>query len=310
MSFKKLALVTAMFAATSGAYAMEALDDESMAAATGQDGITVTITVPSTGITMGQVIHDKDGWTAAMGNPGTAYGGAIVIGSADGNTVDAFKEMKIVRDTDLVTAGVQAGALNVTLDIDADGGDATGTTPYLNVKVGLQAGMTITTGDIRVASSAASAAGGGIGSLAVAPTYTGVIMKSMDIVLGATDVNIQLGNEPQGAMIKLDTTMGGGLTINGMELADAGGAVTGGSIYMASQHIYNAGGSTDLTIEADINVSATGLQVALTTFGDAVNGASVDITGVRLGAVAAANIGDIEIRGLNLNGTAITIAGH
>ena len=62
MSFKKLALVTAMFAATSGAYAMEAMDDESMAAATGQDGITIGITTNA--LTLDQRIHDRDGISA------------------------------------------------------------------------------------------------------------------------------------------------------------------------------------------------------------------------------------------------------
>ena len=60
MSFKKLALVTAMFAATSGAYAMEAMDDESMSAATGQDGITIGITTNA--LTLDQRIHDRDGY--------------------------------------------------------------------------------------------------------------------------------------------------------------------------------------------------------------------------------------------------------
>lgn len=299
MSIKKLALVTAMFAATSGAYAMEAMDEESMAAATGQDGITITITTPAAGITMNQIIHDKDGWTAAMGNPVTGQGGAIVIGSLGASAATAMKV-------------VLGGAL--TLDIDADGGNATGTAPYLNIGVGLTGTTTIDTGDIRVASSTASAAGGGIGSLdgstaAKTPTVSPVILKSMGITLNATKLNIQLGNEPQGAMIKLDTTMTGGLTISNMELVDAGGAVTGGSILIGSQHIYNAGG-TNLNVKANVDVNAGGLQVALAQFGDATNGANIDITSVKLGDAAAKSIGDIEIRGLNLNGTAITIAGH
>lgn len=289
MTFKKLALVTAMFAATSGAYAMEAMDEEAMAAATGQDGITVTVTLPAAGISMNQIIHDKDGWAGA----GTPRGGAIVIGDV-GTNVTPNGGMKIAL----------GGSL--TLDIDADGGTATGSAPYLNIAVGLTGATTISTGDLRVASSAASAAGGGIGTIddTAATTYSSVIMNSMDIVLGATDVNIQLGNEPQGAMIVVDTTMTGGLLINGFSLNDAS---SGESISMVSQHIYDAGG-TDLSVLADIDVTAAGLQVALTQFGDAANGASIDMTGVQLGAAPA--IGDIEIRGLNLNGTAITIAGH
>lgn len=300
MSFKKLALVTAMFAAASGAFAMEALDEEALAATTGQDGITVGITVSATGITMNQIIHDKDGYAAGLD------GGAIVIGNV-GTSTTPNGGMKIVRDTNLALAGIQAGTLDVSLTIDAASTVATGANPYLNIGVGLQSGMTISTGDLRVASSAASAAGGGIGSITQGDFFSPVIMNSMDIVLGATTMNIQLGNEPQGAMIKLNTNMVGGLTINNFSLNDA--SVGGGSIAMASQHIYDAGG-TDLAVVADIDVTATGLTVALGQFGHATNGASIDMTGVKLGAGTNAALGDIEIRGLNLNGTTLTIAGH
>lgn len=298
MSFKKLALVTAMFAATSGAYAMEAMDDESMAAATGQDGITVTITTPVTGITMTQIIHDLDG------HVGNANSGAIVIGDpADptNSTAGGPAPMKIVL----------GGAL--TLTIDADGGDATPvaagqTGAYLNIGVGLTGTTTINTGDLSVMdSSGTDARGGNFGSVTAAGS---TILKDMQISLGATSLNIQLGNEPQGAMIKVDTAIGNGLTINNFELVDAGGTYTGGAIFMQSQHIYNAGDDTVLDVAADIDVTTTGLRIALAQFGDATDGASVDITGVRLGDNTQAAIGDIEIRGLNLNGTAITVAGH
>lgn len=298
MSFKKLALVTAMFAATSGAYAMEAMDEEALAAATGQDGITVTITTPASGITMTQIIHDNDG------HAGNANSGAIVIGDpADptNTTAGGPAPMKIVL----------GGAL--TLTIDADGGDATPvaagqTGAYLNIAVGLTGTTTINTGDLSVMDSGSTgAAGSGFGTVTAAGS---TILKDMQIVLGATSLNVQLGAEPQGAMIKMNSAIGNGLTLNNFELVDAGGAFTGGSVFMASQHIYNAGNNTLLNVAADIDVTNTGLRVALSQFGHATNGASIDITGVRLGDAAQANIGDIEIRGLNLNGTGITIAGH
>ena len=40
---KKLALVSAISMISAGTFAMEAMDDESMAATTGQDGITILI---------------------------------------------------------------------------------------------------------------------------------------------------------------------------------------------------------------------------------------------------------------------------
>lgn len=44
-ALKKLALVSAVSMISAGAFAMEAMDDESMAAATGQDGITIKVSL-------------------------------------------------------------------------------------------------------------------------------------------------------------------------------------------------------------------------------------------------------------------------
>lgn len=330
MSFKKLALVSAMFAATSGAFAMEAMDEEALAAATGQDGITVAITVPASGITMSQIIHDTDGWDPqnsvaqvnTVGAPYSARAGAIVIGNAVAGGTKT--PMKIVRDTNLVTAGVQAGPLNVTLDIDADGGTGVAAAPYnggafLNIKVGLQAGMTIDTGDISVAKST------GLGTVTNA-AQSATIMKNSQIVLGATDVNIQLGNESQTyvwdmnndgdtldvgdintAMIKLNTTMTGGLTINNFALSDI--STGGGDIAVGRLSLRDAGG-TDLTVgSVAVNVVAAGLKIDIASIGSAT-GLYLSMERVQLGASTNAALGDIEVIGLNLNGTSITLTGH
>lgn len=298
MSFKKLALVTAMFAATSGAYAMEAMDEEALSAATGQDGITVAITLPAAGITMTQIIHDLDG------HVGNANSGAIVIGDpADPTNAVAGGPAPMTIST--------TGA--ITLTIDADGGDATPvaageTGAYLNIGVALSGVTTIHTGDLSVANSAGTdVRGGNFGSVAAAGTST--IMKDMTITLGAVNMNIQLGDEPQGAMIKLNTAITGGLDIANMDLADGGGTFTGGSILIDNQHLEDAGAGTNLTVAADVDVTAGGLRVALASFGSA-SGVDARMTGVKLGNAAAGYLGDIEIMGLNLNGTAITISGH
>lgn len=332
MSFKKLALVTAMFAATSGAYAMEAMDEEALAAATGQDGITVSITVPAAGITMNQIIHDTDGWDPtnaiaqdnAVGAAYSARAGAIVIGNA---VVGGTRTpMKIVRDTDLATAGVQAGPLDVTLVIDADGGTGVADAnsgynggAFLNIGVGLQSGTTITTGDISVAKTT------GLGTVTNA-AQSGIIMKSSDIVLGATNMNIQLGNESQTyvwdtnnngnttdatdlrtAMIKLDSTMVGGLTINNFSLSDT--STGGGDIAIGRMRLRDDGGA-DLTIgSVGVNVVAAGLRVDIASIGGA-SGLYQSMERVQLGANTTAALGDIEVIGLNLNGTSITITGH
>lgn len=295
MSFKKLALVTAMFAATSGAYAMEAMDEEALAATTGQDGITVTISAANN-LTLNQIIHDKDGVAAT-----TNQGGAIVIGDV-GTSVTPNGGM-VVDFSGADNLYGTADDVGVSLIIDADGGDAAGSAPYLNVGVSLSAGLKIATGDIRVASSAASAAGGGIGSITQASTFSDPILNSMDITLGATTLNVQLGNEPQGSMINIVSTITNGVTIDNFALNDAS---SGESIGITQMVLRDATGS-NLTIgDIDVDVEAAGLVVAINSLG--TGGVYQSLAGVTLGSTPS--IGDIEIIGLNLNGMTLTIAGH
>jgi hypothetical protein len=71
----KLALVSSM-AISANAMAMQAMDDASLSAATGQDGLNIGIGISK--IEIGKVfVHDNDGLATANG--GTATAGAIVI---------------------------------------------------------------------------------------------------------------------------------------------------------------------------------------------------------------------------------------
>lgn len=275
MSFKKLALVTAMFAATSGAYAMEAMDDESMAAATGQDGITIGIQTTAP-ITMNQIIHDGDGY----GVGGDA--GAIVI---TGMSVDA-------------------SAAPINIEIDADGGGASGS--FLNINIATGA-LSINTGAITVAES------NGVG--AAVTDQSAVLLSSSTIAVDSVELNIQLGAEPQGAMIRMqNTVVGGGLTITNFSLNDTsagGGSIGVGTITMKDWDAGTGFGglaAADLTVGdvlVDV-VAGTGLEVQLVSIGGA-NGLYQSMENVTLGGTT---LGDIEITGLQLSGTTITIAGH
>lgn len=313
MSFKKLALVTAMFAATSGAYAMEAMDEESMAAATGQDGITIGIRTGA--LTLDQRIHDRDGYDPT---------------NTVANTIGGIEDGAIIMDN----VGINTNGGEIVLDIDADGG-AAGTAPYLNIRVGIPNNTVINTGDLYVASSDNTAdANGGVDTWAVSNQSTR-IMDSQTITLGATTLNIQLGNEAQlynfdangdgdvldagesgrTAMILLSTTMTGGLTVGtvapggvysgGVTLNDAN---SGGSVRIGRMRLRDNTG-TDLTVgSVGINVAANGLVVDIASIG--TGGLYQSMERVSLGNAAAPAIGDIEVLGLNLSGTSIRIAGH
>ncbi len=303
MSFKKLALVTAMFAATSGAYAMEAMDDESMAAATGQDGITVGITTGA--LTLNQIIHDRDGYDPT---------------NTVANTIGGIEDGALI----ITGMGVNTNGGEIVLTIDADGGTA-GTAPFLNINVAIPTNTVINTGNISVASSDnAAAADGGVGTWGTS-NATATLMDSQTITLGATSLNIQLGNETQTylwgavpvaktAMILVSTTMTGGLTVGTVAAGVYSGGVklndinSTGSISIGRMKLRDAVG-TDLTIgSVGINVEAAGLVVDIASIGS--SGLYQSMERVQLGDATAGYLGDIEVTGLQLNGTSIRIAGH
>lgn len=282
MTFKKLALVTAMAMLPMSAMAVDVLDDATMSGVTGQDGIRVTMDL---NLNTNVLVHDLDGFTDTSGNVRT-FAGAIVI----------------------TGMGFVSGPGGITLDIDAgdslqNGGDAT--TPTLNIQVNIPDGTTLTTGAISVANSNRDDAAWGFEAL----TNTANIIETSTITLNNTDLNIQLGNEPQGYMILLDTVMTGGLTVTGFALNDvsSGGAIGAGTITVKNN------GDANLDITAGIDVTATGLLVDLAAFGDA-GGADVRVERLYLGSpdifgLGTSYVGDLEVQGLTLTG-AINISGH
>lgn len=270
MTFKKLALASAIALVPAVGFSVENLDDGMLSDVTGQDGIQIDIATAAP-ITADIYIHDKDGITATSTT--YSFDGAIVI--------DNF-----------------SFAGNVTIDIDAGDSSNAGSDPTLQVFVSIPT-ATIITGDISVANSQRDdvASGWGIN------TQTGVILSTMTIAMSGLTLNIQLGNEPQGDMIALASTVTGGITINSFALNDAnsGGAIGASSILVRD----NAG--TDLTIDVGVNATASGLEIGINTLG--ATGIDMRIVDQYLGSTTAGIVGDVTVLGLNLNGTSVTISG-
>lgn len=291
--FTKLALVSSM-AISANAMAMQAMDDAALSSATGQDGISINISTTA-GISVDNLyIHDNGGLTYSGTAPtagqagfgGTGASGAIVIA---GNGV--------VGD-DNETAGVVISDVNLDLviDTDAGGGDA-----FLNVAATVGA-MDISIGSIGVAGS--GTLNTDLGTRGTTGT-TNEILTGLKLSLGEITANVQLGATPQGAMIKLDSELTGGLTISDLGIKDGG---AGGEIYLDNIYVRGTGGTAagNLVVKTDIGVTANGLKITSTD----TNPINVYIEGVHLGDRANASIGDVEINGLRTGGSVITIAGH
>ena len=276
MNFKKLALAAAVAALPATGFSMEAMEDSALSNVTGQDGLTIGLNLPN--LTLDVNVHDNDGLAGISGDAG-----AIMI------------------DDMIINTG--GDSIDVVVDADGNGG-----APVLNVGVTIPGGTTISTGDISVGSSA------GMGNAMTA--QSDVILDSMDITLGATTLNIQLGNEVQTVtgvgggtvtqMIALNSTITGGINITNFSLNDAT-ATTGGSLSATNVAVTGTAEGGDITTAIGVNLDNTdGLVIGIGTLGTV--GLTVEMTDVALGT--AAPIGDVEIVGLNLNGSTITVAGH
>ena len=320
--FTQATLIAAMVVAGSAHAGLQAMDDKGLSQATGQDGITLRIGAPTLGTTITTAggttytrglaidsvyIHDQDG---RVGNSLTGQAGAITLGAGDSNMV-------VGSNTPIV----------VNVDADGNGG-----APVLNVNLALGPTL-IRTGAIGVAVSNRTVTPTG-GTWGIGTNVN--ILDSLDLELGATTVNVQLGNTPQGAMIKANGQLQGGLRINNLKLTDnspltetqqTAQMAPGGSLYVGSIALSDSG-STNMTLAADIRMVANGGALGtgagdrgglLVTMGGApldvlisdVRLGSVDTTGGTLNAAnSAASIGDIEIRGLQAAGTSILVSGH
>ncbi|MFV5377569.1 DUF6160 family protein [Acinetobacter calcoaceticus] len=280
--FTKLALVSSL-AISANAMAMQSMDDAALSAATGQDGINIGIALGAGGITIDKVfIHDNDGLDTATGITGAAAtAGAIVVSGVSVTQVDQTANLLDLKIDSVGASGTNGAFLNVAANVGA-----------VNVSVGSigvgTSGTLNTTTAVR-------------GITETAPTE---IISGLDLSLGAISANVQLGSTPQGAMIKVNSALQGGLTLSNFGIKDAAG---GGEIFLDKVMVRGAGNTTgNLDVDANISVVPTGLKIQ----NNSAQGMNVYVQGVHLGAAANASIGDVEIQGLNVGTSTITISGH
>jgi hypothetical protein len=299
--FTKLALVSAVVM-SSNAMAMQAMDDAALSATTGQDGISIGIDASKVEIAKLHVF-DGDGLAVNPTTGGTGKAGAITLNN-------------------VVVTKTGTGNL-ADLVIDTDGGATAGNTgtPFLNVAAAISA-LKIELGKIEVNNVTGSAG-------AYKPDAgSAEILSGLTVNVGATTANIQLGNTPQGAMIKLNGSMIGGLSISNLALKDAS-AAGGGYIVLGGIKVTDSG-SENLALDADVAVTTKGLAV---TAMKSTTGTDIYLTKVVLGGgtgfvpgtpgtagtgTGSASIGDVAITGMKFynggsatpNGVKLTISGH
>ena len=313
----KLALVSSM-AISANAMAMQAMDDASLSAATGQDGLNIGIGISK--IEIGKVfVHDNDGLaTTSLG--GTSTAGAIVI-QGNGIAGDTLENHGIVIGANYDNAGAyllpSRNLADLQIDTDANGGNA-----FINIAAQVS-GLDIKIGQIGVVASAdvpttgaTSIRRGGTGT--VNPILSGLSLKT-----GPMSANIQLGAAPQGAMIQLSATMVGGLEIKNLGILDNSTKTAtraAGEIFVESIKVADAN-SLDLTLNQKISViGEEGANKGYIRMISTSGAHDTYVKGVHLGSRNAASIGDVEVQGMQtyfspaagvyMPGAVITISGH
>ncbi len=325
--FTKLALVSAV-AVSSNAMAMQAMDDAALSATTGQDGISLGIGISKVDIAKVHVF-DGDGLKGGydiVAADGTKTAGTAAVGAITLNNVVLSAPHKDdgTGKQVLDTARMLATGNLADLTIDTDGGAGK---PFLNVAAAVS-GLDIDLGKIEVNDAAGTAGAYTVG------TNSAEILSGLSLKTGKMTANIQLGNTPQGAMIKLAGSMTGGLEIKDLAIKDAsiGG---GGYIVLGGIKIKDTVGN-DLALDADVAVTKQGIAITamkgstdiyitkvVLGGGTGFVPKSISSTGVVTPAVAGSgvgsgSIGDVAISGMKVYngadmtglGAKITISGH
>lgn len=234
-SLKKLALVSAMVAASSSAFAMEAMDEEALAAATGQDGLRITLDTNLSGMNIKWIDRDGTG-VAGYGNAGAVTIGAVGI-STTGMTIDidaGGSAGTAANDSGLLAIGINApNAITVNLNnttiavADATPTGPTSGTATTVIQFDATASLTIGAGlnmDIELGNEVND-------FVTINANLGNVTLTGLSIVDGSSSESIGIGTMTLSGLTIVDQTINivaGGLEINtGTGLTNVGLALEG-----------------------------------------------------------------------------------
>ena len=237
--FTKLALVSSI-ALTTNAMAMQAMDDTALSATTGQDGLSIGIGISKIEIEK-LLIHDNDGLVsdgakaavapvldangdvvtpgtpAVIGSLGGTNKAAAIVIKGNGISGDANEKHGIVIGANYDDNGnyLLASRNLADLVIDTDAGTSATGGAFINVAAQVS-GLDIKIGEIGVSASNAENTSTTSIRRGNDDTNYNAILSGLTLKTGKMDANIQLGAAPQGAMVKLNTKMIGGLEIKNL----------------------------------------------------------------------------------------------
>lgn len=332
---KKLILASAITAASTSAFAMQALDDEALSATTGQDGLTITL---GTDINIGALrILDKDGLTGSNVagtdgpggvNPVTAFnpyfttGGTVETAPGADDMVGSVGGANVNRGYILIEGGAAGdngvnaeqgiallGTSNTTLVIDT-GSESDGSNPVLHIEARLGA-MNIGLGGTTISVAGVDDTEPVINPAAVNATAILSFDAGTVLALGASTMNIDLGNQPTGALVWGRSTLQANGNGNVLELSSLN-ILQGANGIGLKDIAISPNTGTSVSTDIQLSVVAGGLQLSTQSVGGV--GLDIAVGDITLGAgyatVANNSIGSVYIDNLRMGNNTITIAGH
>lgn len=334
---KATLLVALMASLPMLAWGLTPMDEGQLSDVTGQDGVTITVDLPTAGLSWDQTIYDRDGV------PDDGSGNASVLGIP--TSLAPGKESAIVMKGIGLTA---TGPIVIT----ADTGQSAGGAPILNINVAIPDGTELHLPDLQLAVPTT------VGGWELDSAQTKTIFSAgttadpgITVTLGATSLNLQLGNVAQQQTIDLgggnsvtykpllltDLSIKNGMHIENMTITDVSDPNSGTYQYCGSSSakvdckqtiadIYvndNDGtlaatkGTSNLTVKGlGMSVTDDGLVFAVDQLGyrdgSGVNhGINVQMDNVHLGDTGVPGMGNVYLRGMRLGRDAIlTVSGH
>lgn len=284
--FKKIALATAIAAIASSAFAMEALDEETLSATTGQAGLTISM---GSNLSVQHLRYtDTDGITAAQAATWTP---AVVAGYNNRGTLDV--------------ANLAISATNITLDLDV--GSTTGADTTLGTADDVTSlfvsqsitGLNVSIGQLTLDSDDVLRTGGALNSRSFG-------------ALNLSDVT--LSNS------KMRITPGGATGAQGVTIANGGGLanISLDFEYIDDGNSLSLGGATGNAADQGINI--VGLdqgttQIDVVAGGLQLTTGAMTIQSVQLGGstgiqMAGQSIGQVALLGVTVGANTITVRGH
>jgi len=272
------------------AQAMEAMIDEDMSAAVAQDGVNISVRLPSARLSIDSIaLRDVDGITFNSATNFTGYN----------NRGDLLLQTLQLQACTEATTGGACTAVTTSdtfnINVDSDGG-VSGLSPTIQAKINIGSAVN----KLRFSLDKISMRGGASGT-----TVALIDMSTVDIVpVGSKNLlTVQLGAQPQGGMIKFTNANFGTLDFGTIKILDKSDTVNGGACATCNINFNFAISSLNFT-NATLDISNAGLVFNLPSFATPIN---VTMQNVQMGNTTS--MGSFGAQSLQVSNLQLAISG-